>query len=79
MINPNNPVASIRNFTAMGFGSKDMVEGLLDKVNMIVDGGDLIQVLTSLVHHSLVVSNCIWQGRSSKLVCQTWSQAGSSS
>jgi hypothetical protein len=43
-MNPNNPLASIRNLTAMGLSSKDMIEGLLDKVNMIVDGGDLIQV-----------------------------------
>ena len=43
-MNPNNPVATIRNFTAMGFANKEMLEGMLDKVNMIAEGGDLIQV-----------------------------------
>jgi hypothetical protein len=40
--NPQNPVATIRNLTNMG--SPQIIDSLIDKVNMLVDGGQLIQV-----------------------------------
>ncbi|CDW79057.1 ankyrin repeat domain-containing [Stylonychia lemnae] len=43
--NPSNPVATIRNMT--GLGNKDLIAGMIDKVNMLVDGGELIQAAVS--------------------------------
>jgi hypothetical protein len=40
--NSSNPVATLRNLT--NFGSKELLGPLLDKVNMLVSGGELIQV-----------------------------------
>lgn len=42
VFNPSNPVATIRNMT--GLGNKELVAGMIDKVNMLVDGGELVQV-----------------------------------
>ena len=41
VFNPSNPVSTLRNLTNMG--SKEIVGTLIDKVNMTVDGGQLIQ------------------------------------
>ncbi len=42
VFNPSNPVATIRNMT--GLGNKELIAGMIDKVNMLVDGGELVQV-----------------------------------
>ena len=41
VFNPADPVGTLRNLT--NFGSKEMIGALLDKINMTVDGGQLIQ------------------------------------
>ena len=40
VFNPQNPVGTIRNLTNMG--STEIIGSMLDKINMIVDGGQLI-------------------------------------
>ena len=40
VFNPSNPVATIRNMTNLG--NKEIVAQMIDKVNMLVDGGELI-------------------------------------
>ena len=42
VFNPSNPVQSIRNLT--NFGSKELIGPMLEKVNMMVHGGELVQV-----------------------------------
>ncbi len=40
VLNPSNPVATIRNLTNLG--SKEIIGTMIDKVNMMVSGGELI-------------------------------------
>jgi len=40
MFNPADPVATLRNLTNMG--SKEIIGAMIDKINMVVDGGQLI-------------------------------------
>ena len=42
VFNPSNPVQTIRNMTNLG--SKELIASFIDKVNMLVDGGELIEV-----------------------------------
>lgn len=42
VFNSGNPVATIRNMT--NIGSKEIISTMIDKVNMMVDGGELVQV-----------------------------------
>jgi hypothetical protein len=48
VFNPSNPVATIRNMT--GLGNKEIIKGMIDKVNMLVDGGELIQVHLQMIY-----------------------------
>jgi hypothetical protein len=45
VLNPNNPVATIRNLVSIG--NVELITPLLDKVNMLADGGELIQAAIS--------------------------------
>lgn len=41
VFNPSDPVGTLRNLT--NIGSKEIIGTMLDKINMTVDGGQLIQ------------------------------------
>lgn len=40
VFNPADPVATLRNLTNMG--SKEIIGAMIDKINIVVDGGQLI-------------------------------------
>lgn len=40
VLNPNNPVAAVRNLVSIG--NAEIITPLLEKVNMLADGGELI-------------------------------------
>lgn len=52
MFNSGNPVATIRNMT--NIGSKEIISTMIDKVNMMVDGGELVQVSQNSNFRSII-------------------------
>jgi hypothetical protein len=42
VFNPQNPVSTLRNMTSMN--NPQLVDALIDKIDILVDGGQLIQV-----------------------------------
>ena len=52
VFNPGNPVGTIRNLT--GLGNKEIIESFIGKINMMIDGGELIQAAIQFKQNAML-------------------------